>query len=54
MPHAQTTSNTSDFGGRLLALALIRILIGETGKGHESQAYVISVTPWRHGKEAAP
>jgi hypothetical protein len=41
MPHAQTTSDASDFGGHLLALALIRILTGDTGNGHESQAYVI-------------
>ncbi len=47
MPHAQTTSNVSDFGGHLLALVLIRILTGDTGNRHESQAYVISVTPRR-------
>ena len=45
MPHAQTTSNASDFGGHLLALALIRTLTRDPGNGHESQGYVISVTP---------
>ena len=29
----------------LLALALIKIRTGDNGSGHESQAYVISVTP---------
>jgi hypothetical protein len=45
MPHAQTTLDASDFGGHLLALALIKTRTSDTGNGHESQRYVISVAP---------